>query len=101
MKNSFTTKNSPVMNSKRNIPIRKCVATGKRLPKAELLRITCVDGAAVIDPTGIRSGRGAYIMPDINIIKKAKKKNAFARALRIKVDEKIYDELLEAVGDFR
>ena len=73
--------------------------TGERHQKAELLRIVRLDGVAVIDPTGTRAGRGAYITPDIDVIKKAKKKNAFARALRMKVDEKIYDELLETVGE--
>ena len=86
------------MSRKKDILIRKCIASGERLPKAELLRITCMDGVAVIDPTGIRAGRGAYITPDANMIKKARKKNALARALRIKVDEKIYDELLEVVS---
>lgn len=86
------------MSKKREIRVRKCVATGERLQKAGLLRVVRVDGVAVIDPTGERAGRGAYIMPDIDVIKKAKKKNAFSRALRMKVDEKIYDELLEMVG---
>ena len=83
---------------KREIRVRKCVVTGERSQKAEMLRVVRVDGVVVIDPTGIRAGRGAYITPDANVIKKAKKKNVFARALRIKVDEKIYDELLEMVG---
>jgi len=87
------------MNKKKGILVRKCVVTGERLQKDELLRIVRANGAAVIDPTGIHEGRGAYITPDVGIIKKAKKKNAFARALRMKVDEKVYDELLEMVGD--
>jgi len=87
------------MNKRREIRIRKCIVTGERHQKAELLRIVRLDGVAVIDPTGTRAGRGAYITPDIDVIKKAKKKNAFARALRMKVDEKIYDELLETVGE--
>ena len=87
-------------SKKREILIRKCVASGDRLKKDELLRIVCVNGVATIDHTGIRPGRGAYIMPDANLIKKAKKKNALAKALRKKIDEKIYDELLDTVGDF-
>jgi len=79
--------------------LRKCVATGKRHQKDELLRIVRIDKKAVIDPTGLREGRGAYITPDVKLIIKAKKKNAFARALRMKIDEAIYDELLEMVCD--
>ena len=87
------------MSRKREIPIRKCIVTGKRHEKAELLRIVRVDGVAVIDLTGTRAGRGAYVTPHIDVIKKAQKKNAIARALRMKVDAQIYDELLEMVGD--
>jgi len=86
------------MSKHREILVRKCVATGNRLPKAELLRIVRVDGIAIIDRTGVRAGRGAYITPNVDVIEKAKKKNALARALRIKVDEQLYDELLEIVG---
>ena len=85
-------------SKKREILVRKCVATGNRLPKAELLRIVRLDGVPEVDRTGVRAGRGAYITPNLEVIKKAKKKNAFARALRMKVDGKIYDELLEIVG---
>ena len=86
-------------NKKREIRVRKCVATNQRHQKADLLRVVRVDKNVIIDPTGTREGRGAYITADAEIIKKAKKKNAFARALRMKVDEKIYDELLERVGE--
>ena len=98
-RNLSSTKKSSQKSSQREILIRKCVATKERLPKDKLLRIVRVDGVAIIDPTGTRAGRGAYITPDVNTIKKARKKNALARALRIKVDEKIYDELLKMVGD--
>jgi predicted RNA-binding protein YlxR (DUF448 family) len=85
------------MSKKREVRVRKCVATNMRHQKEELLRVVCVDGVAVIDSTGIREGRGAYIMPDEDLIQQAKKKNAFSRALRMNVDEKIYDALLEMV----
>ena len=71
--------------------------TGERMPKDELLRVVRADGVAVVDETGTRAGRGAYLMPRAHVIEKAKKKNAFARALRMKVDVQIYDELLETV----
>lgn len=85
------------MSKKREIRIRKCVATGKRLKKDDLLRIVRVDKDVIIDPTGVKSGRGAYITMDIEVIKKAKKKNVFARALRMKIDEQFYNELSDFV----
>ena len=87
------------MSKRKSECIRKCVATGKRLQKEALIRVVRVGDAAMIDPTGRCPGRGAYIIPDAEIIKKAKKKNAFTKALRMKVDVEIYDELLKIVGD--
>lgn len=81
----------------REARVRKCVASHVRHPKETLLRVVRVNQDVVIDLTGTRSGRGAYITADVQLIKQARKKNAFARALRMKVDEKIYDELLEYV----
>lgn len=86
------------MRKKKENRIRKCVATNVRYPKTELLRVVRIDGTVKIDPLGTCEGRGAYIVPDVDIIKKAKKKNAFSRALRMKVDEAIYDELAQIVG---
>lgn len=85
------------MGKIREVQVRKCVATHERLPKSKLLRVVRVDGIAVIDSSGVRDGRGAYITPDVEIIKKAKKKNSFARALRMKIDGEIYDELIALV----
>jgi len=78
--------------------IRKCVLTNERLNKSELLRIVRIGGQVEIDPTGKREGRGAYIKADAEIIKTAAKKNVFARSLRMKVDNTIYDELLKVVA---
>ena len=99
MSNSSKMKNLSGTSVKREIRVRKCVVTGVRMQKVELLRVVRVDGHVAIDLTGQRAGRGAYITPNADVIKKAKKKNSFARALRMKVDETIYDELLEMVGD--
>ena len=77
--------------------IRKCVLTNQRLNKTELIRVVKIDGQVELDLTGKREGRGAYIKADADIIRKAAKKNAFARSLRMKVDLAIYDNLLKVV----
>src|SRR5215471_10038295 len=46
----------------RHIPLRTCVACGESRPKRELIRIVRTpDGRIVLDPTGKKSGRGAYL----------------------------------------
>ena len=83
------------MSCKKGDPIRKCVMTNNRLLKTELLRVVRVGDDVIFDEMQNILGRGAYITPSVSIIEKAKKKNAFARSLRTKVDLSVYDELLK------
>lgn len=46
----------------RHVPERTCVACKQQRPKRELIRIVRTpDGHIVLDPTGKKSGRGAYL----------------------------------------
>ncbi|RFU61566.1 RNase P modulator RnpM [Peribacillus glennii] len=84
------------MNSRKKIPMRKCVASGEMKPKKELIRIVRTkDGEISIDPTGKKSGRGAYLTLDAAIIELAKKKNVLERNLEAAIDPSIYEQLLE------
>ncbi len=79
----------------KKIPLRKCMVTGERLPKGELLRIAySKEGTLTIDPTGKAPGRGFYIKKDVTVAKKAKQKNALFRGLKIDEQESFYDELI-------
>ncbi|WP_409292336.1 RNase P modulator RnpM [Peribacillus sp. SCS-26] len=83
------------MISRKKIPMRKCVATGEMRPKKELIRIVrSKEGEVSVDPTGKKSGRGAYLTLDKEVILLAKKKNTLANQLGAAVDPSIYDELI-------
>ncbi len=46
----------------RKVPLRKCVASQEMMPKKELIRVVRTpEGEVLIDLTGKKSGRGAYI----------------------------------------
>ena len=78
--------------------MRKCIATGEMKPKKELVRIVrSKDGDVSIDPTGKKSGRGAYLSKEKDAILLAKKKNTIANHLEVKIEESLYDELLELI----
>jgi uncharacterized protein len=82
----------------KKIPLRKCVATGEMKPKKEMIRIVrSKEGEVSIDPTGKKSGRGAYLSKDKAVILKAKKKNTLANQLQAKIDDSLYDELISLV----
>ncbi|WP_044337365.1 RNase P modulator RnpM [Rossellomorea aquimaris] len=86
------------MSVNRKIPLRKCVATGEMKPKKEMIRIVrSKEGEVSIDPTGKKSGRGAYLSKDKDVILQAKKKNTLANQLQAKIDESLYDELISLV----
>ncbi|AIE59691.1 hypothetical protein BMMGA3_06315 [Bacillus methanolicus MGA3] len=87
-----------IVNKQKKVPMRKCVATGEMKPKKELVRIVrSKEGVVSIDPTGKKSGRGAYLSKDKEAILLAKKKNILANHLQTTIDETIYDELLELI----
>ncbi len=54
-----------MVNTRKKVPMRKCVATGEMKPKKELVRIVrSKEGEVSIDLTGKKSGRGAYLSKD-------------------------------------
>ncbi|MCM3569062.1 RNase P modulator RnpM [Neobacillus mesonae] len=86
------------MNTKRKVPMRKCVATGEMKPKKELVRIVrSKEGDVSIDLTGKKSGRGAYLSKDKEAVLLAKKKNILSSHLEAAVKDEIYEELLELI----
>ena len=83
------------MAGQKKIPMRKCVATGEMKPKKEMIRIVrSKEGEVSIDPTGKKSGRGAYVSLDKEAILSAQKKDVLARHLEAEIHPDIYDELL-------
>lgn len=83
------------MAGQKKIPMRKCVATGEMKPKKEMIRIVrSKEGEVSIDPTGKKSGRGAYVSLNKEAILSAQKKDVLARHLEAEIQPDIYDELL-------
>ncbi|GIN91344.1 hypothetical protein J6TS1_05910 [Siminovitchia terrae] len=89
------------MAKQRKIPMRKCVATGEMRPKKEMIRIVrSKEGEVSVDLTGKKSGRGAYLSKDKDVILAAKNKKVLASHLQAEIKDEIYDELLSLIdGD--
>ncbi|PLR97725.1 RNase P modulator RnpM [Bacillus sp. T33-2] len=86
------------MNTRKKVPMRKCVATGEMKPKKELVRIVrSKEGEVSIDLTGKKSGRGAYLSKDKEAVELAKKKKILSNHLEVTIDDALYDELLELI----
>ena len=66
----------------KKVPMRMCVACRQMQPKRELLRVVRTpEGEVVIDATGRRNGRGAYLCRNVECFRKAVKTRALERAL--------------------
>lgn len=75
---------------RRSKPIRTCVACRTERAKAELVRIVRTpDGGAVLDPTGKRAGRGAYLCPSLECLKTALKRRSLERALGVSISDEL------------
>ncbi len=82
----------------RKIPMRRCVATGERCEKRELLRIVRTpEGTLAIDSTGKLNGHGAYLKKSEEAVMTAKKNGALKRALDVEIPDEFYDEILKAI----
>nr|WP_251009432.1 MULTISPECIES: YlxR family protein [unclassified Bacillus (in: firmicutes)] len=87
-----------IVNSRKKVPMRKCVATGEMRPKKELVRIVrSKEGEVSIDLTGKKSGRGAYLSKEKEAVQLAKKRNILSKQLETQVDDAIYDELNDLI----
>ena len=84
----------------RKIPLRKCVVSGERLEKKQLLRVVrSPEGVVSVDLTGKANGRGAYVKKDAAVILEAKKTKVLERHLETKISEEVYEDLLKLCAD--
>ncbi|CAG7623904.1 RNase P modulator RnpM [Paenibacillus allorhizosphaerae] len=78
----------------RKIPLRKCVACQQMMAKKELIRVVKTpNDELLIDLSGKKAGRGAYLCGKLSCFKLAKKSRALDRALKSTVSPEIYDSL--------
>ena len=78
----------------RKIPQRQCVGCRPMKDKKELLRVVRTpEGEIVLDGSGKKSGRGAYVCHDGECLKRARKSRALERAFELAIPEAVYDAL--------
>lgn len=75
------------MPPRKHVPVRMCIGCQARRPKRELVRIVRTpEGEVWMDPTGKRSGRGAYICSEVECLKKAVSGGRLEKALQTEID---------------
>lgn len=82
----------------RKVPERMCVGCKTMRSKRELIRVVRTpDGEVLIDLSGKKSGRGAYICPSIACLELALKGDRLSKALEAKIDPEIVERLRQSV----
>ena len=82
----------------KKIPMRTCVVSHEKCEKKDLLRVVRNnEGEVFVDDTLKANGRGAYLKKDKEVIEKARKSKVLERHLEVKIEDKIYDELLTKI----
>ena len=85
--------------SHKKIPVRRCVGCGEHFPKGELVRVLRTpEGEVVLDLTGKKSGRGAYICKKQSCLKKARKSKRIETSLECAIPEEVYDRMEEEIS---
>lgn len=82
------------MSTVRKIPMRQCIGCGEMKSKKEMMRILrTTENEIVLDTTGKKNGRGAYLCCDPECFRKAAKSRGLERALKTAVPSEVYENL--------
>ncbi len=82
----------------KRIPLRKCTGCQEMKGKKEMMRILCTsEGEIVLDTTGRKNGRGAYVCCSMECFEKAVKNRGLERSLKMKVPEETYESLKKEI----
>lgn len=74
--------------------MRQCLGCNEHKPKAELLRVVRTpEGETVLDFTGKKSGRGAYICKSASCLKKAVRSRRLDRSLECEISPAVYEKM--------
>ncbi len=83
----------------KKVPMRQCVGCAEMKSKKELLRIIKTpEEEVVLDTTGRKNGRGAYICADMECLKKARAHKGLERSLKTAIPTEVYESLEEEMS---
>ena len=86
------------MNKK--IPMRQCVGCGSMKTKKEMMRVLkTADEGIILDTTGKKNGRGAYMCRTMECLKLARKNRGLERSFKMSITNEVYDNLEKEFGE--
>ena len=80
--------------STKKIPLRQCMGCGEMKSKKEMIRVLKTsEDEIVLDATGRKNGRGAYLCPSMDCFKKAVKNKGLERSFKTAIPKEVYETL--------
>ena len=80
--------------SVKKIALRQCIGCGEMKSKKEMIRvIKTAEGEILLDATGRKNGRGAYLCPSMECFKKAVKGRGLERSFKMAIPREVYETL--------
>ncbi len=78
----------------KKIPMRMCVGCGEMKPKREMMRVVRTpEDTFVLDMTGKKNGRGAYLCKNALCLEKAVRGKGLERSFKVRIPEEIMESL--------
>lgn len=78
----------------KKIPLRQCLGCREMKPKRDLIRVVKSPQDEIsLDFYGKKPGRGAYLCPNPDCLKKARKSKALERGFSLPIPDSVYDAL--------
>ena len=82
------------MSTNRKVPMRQCTGCQEMKSKKEMMRILrTAEGEIVLDTTGRKNGRGAYVCRSMECFEKAVKGKGLERSFKMAIPKEVYETL--------
>ena len=82
------------MKTKSKIPMRQCTGCREMKSKKEMIRVLKTsENEIILDATGKKNGRGAYICPSMACFEKAVKSRGLERSFKMAIPKEVYESL--------
>ena len=80
--------------SMKKVPLRQCIGCQEMKSKKEMIRvIKTSEDEIMLDATGRKNGRGAYLCPSMECLKKAVKGKGLERSFKMAIPKEVYETL--------
>ena len=88
------------MKTKNKTPLRQCTGCREMKSKKEMIRVLRTpENEIVLDATGRKNGRGAYVCLSQECLEKAVKTRGLERSLKTAIPDEVYEDLKKELND--